>query len=78
MTLYKKIHFGSREKLEKYSNENYIVKKHFNKLFINLYYKTYRKFETESFEDCAEIGKYDTVTYFKRHSKKIHFENKDK
>ena len=67
MKLYKRIYFNSLEQLDDYYNGDYIAIKHHNKLFINLYYKTYRKFENESFEDYAEIGKYDTVTYMKRY-----------
>ena len=69
MKLYKRLYFNSLELLEDYYNGDYIAIKHPDKLFINLYYKTYRKFENESFEDCAEIGKYDTVTYFKRYNR---------
>ena len=69
MMLYKRIYFNCIEELQKYSNGGYIVIKHPEKLFINLYYKFYRKFENESFEDCAEIGKYDTVTYMKRYNR---------
>ena len=69
MKLYKKIYFNDKKELKEYCNENYIVKKHYDKLFINLFYKTFRKFSTEIFEDCAEIGKFDTVSYFKRYNK---------
>ena len=69
MKLYKRLYFNSLEQLDDYYNGDYIAIKHPNKLFINLYYKTYRKFENEDFEDCAEIGKYDTVTYFKRYNR---------
>ena len=69
MKLYKRIYFNSLEQLDDYYNGDYTARKHHNKLFINLYYKTYRKFENESFSDCAEIGKYDTVTYFKRYNR---------
>ena len=69
MMLYKRLYFNCIEELQKYSNNVYIVKIHPEKLFINLYYKFYRKFETESFEDYAEIGKYDTVTYMKRYNR---------
>ena len=69
MRLYKRLYFSSLELLDGYYNGDYIAIKHPDKLFINLYYKTYRKFENESFNDCAEIGKYDTVTYFKRYNR---------
>ena len=69
MKLFKRLYFSCPELLDSYYNGDYIVIKHPDKLFINLFYKTYRKFENESFEDCAEIGKYDTVTYFKRYNK---------
>jgi len=69
MKLFKRLYFNSPELLDSYYNGDYITKKHPDKLFINLYYKTYRKFENESFNDCAEIGKYNTVTYFKRYNR---------
>ena len=69
MKLYKRIYFNSLELLDGYYNGDYIAIKHHSKLFINLYYKTYRKFENESFNDSPEIGKYDTVTYFKRYNR---------
>ena len=69
MRLYKRLYFNSLELLDGYYNGDYIAIKHPDKLFINLYYKMHRKFENESFSDCAEIGKYDTVTYFKRYNR---------
>ena len=70
MKLYKRLYFNSLEQLDDYYNGDYIAIKHHNKLFINLYYKMFRKFENESFNDCSEIGNYDTVTYFKRYNKR--------
>ena len=70
MKLFKRLYFNRPELLDGYYNYDYITIKHPDKLFINLYYKTYRKFENESFEDCAEIGTYDTVTYFQRRNSK--------
>ena len=69
MILYKRLYFSCLGLLESYSDDDYYIIKHPDKLFINLYYKENRKFENESFEDCAEIGKYDTVTYFKRYNR---------
>ena len=69
MILYKRLYFSCLGLLESYSDYDYVVIKHPDKLFINLYYKFIRKFEYESFDDYAEIGKYDTVTYFKRYSR---------
>ena len=70
-SLYKRKYFINIESLQDYFNDHYITIKHEDKLFINLYYKIYRKFENESFEGYSEIGKYDTVTYFKRHLHKV-------
>lgn len=69
MKLHKRIYFKNIDDMNNYKNDDYNLIYHFEKLFINLYYKTFRKFKNESFENYSDIGNYDTLTYIKSRHK---------